>query len=445
MYNHFLKLIHEEKLFEKSDRLLLGISGGVDSVVLANLIEKLGNEFALAHCNFNLRGNESDDDEKFVLDLADRLGVKCYLSSFPTKEYANENGISIEMAARELRYDWFEKIREENNFDWILVGHHLDDVLETFILNLSRGTGIRGLSGIKLKVGKLIRPLLNFTRSEIESYAAEMKLYSRHDASNDDINIRRNKVRHQVLPLLEELNPSFRKNLHKTIKFLHDTEQVYLSKIEEIKKQIVIEDDLWIKLSIEKLNKLEPQLTYLYELLRPYHFKADVVEEISRSLNAISGNQFYSSTHRIVVDRDDLIITALDANGQTTFYIEKDVQFIYEPEHLKITIERNQDDYIIPTSSDVAVLDFDKLRFPLVLRKWQMGEYFRPLGMEGFKKLSDFFVDEKYSIPEKENAWILASENKVAWIVGKRIDDRYKITKDTNLILRIERIKSNNA
>ena len=441
MYDRFLKFIHNEKLYEKSDKLLLGVSGGIDSVVLANLIEKQGNEFALAHCNFNLRGDESDDDEKFVLSLAERFGVKCFLSSFPTKEYASENGVSIEMAARELRYNWFEKIRVENNFDWILVGHHLDDVLETFILNLSRGTGIRGLSGIKAKAGKVVRPLLDFSRADIENFAKELEQDYRHDASNDDINIKRNKVRHQILPLLEELNPAFRKNLHKTIAYLGSTEQVYLSKIEELRKQIIVEENSRLKISITELQKLNPQLAYMYELLRPYRFNAEVIKEIRRALDTNSGNQFYSVSHRLVVDRDDLIITPLETKGQTIFYIEKDVNFIYEPEHLKISVERYHVDFKIPSSSNVAVLDYDKLRFPLVLRKWKTGEYFRPLGMEGLKKLSDFFIDEKYSIPEKEDAWILASEDKVVWIVGKRIDDRYKLTSETKLILRIERIK----
>jgi tRNA(Ile)-lysidine synthase len=440
MYNRFLKYIKEEELIKPNDKLLLGVSGGVDSVVLSNLIDQLGNQFSVAHCNFNLRGQESDDDEKFVVNLADRLGVKCYLSSFPTSEYASEKGISIEMAARELRYEWFENLREAHGFDWVVVGHHLDDVLETFLLNLSRGTGIRGLSGIKAKAGRVIRPLLFASRREIEHYAKGQEFQFRHDKSNDDTNIKRNKVRHDILPSLESLNPSFKKNLQRTIRYLNETEHVFKNQIEEVRSEIVSEDQTWVKISIEKLKILQPLTIYLYELLRPYHFNSETIEMIIQALDGIPGSKFFSTTHRLVVDREELIITPVELEEKALFYIEKDDRFIYEPLNLRISIERYHGGYRIPNSLDLAVFDYDKLSFPLVLRKWQKGEYFRPLGMAGFKKLSDFFVDEKYSIPEKENVWILASDNKVVWIVGKRIDDRFKLTADTKLVLRIEMI-----
>lgn len=447
MYSRILKYIQDEKLFVHSDKLLLGVSGGIDSVVLTNLIEHLGNNYALAHCNFNLRGQDSDDDEKFVLNLANKLGVKCFLSSFTTREFAHSKNISIEMAARELRYNWFEKTRIENDFDWILVAHHLDDVLETVLLNLSRGTGIRGLSGIKAKAGKVVRPLLFASRNEIEDYANQHQLNFRHDASNDDTLIKRNKVRHQILPLFEELSPAFRKNLQRTISYLNGTEEVFLNKIEEVRKILINEENNWVKITIDKLNKLKPLSVYLYELLRTYHFNSDVVEQISTSLSKpeSTGLQFYSFSHRLVIDRDELIITPIDTHTDQIYYIDKNVEFVHQPLHLKITVERYHPDYIIPRVQNVAVFDYDKLRFPLMLRHWQQGEYFKPLGMNGLKKLSNFFIDEKYSIPEKENAWILASENKVVWVVGKRIDDRFKITSDTTLLFRIEIITSDNA
>ena len=445
MYSRFLKYIHEEKLFERSEKLLLGVSGGIDSVALANLVDQLGNEFAIAHCNFNLRGQDSDDDENFVVNLADQFGVKCFLSSFATREYATENRISIEMAARELRYNWFETIRTENGFDWILVAHHLDDVLETFVLNLSRGTGIRGLSGIKPKAGKVVRPLLFASRVEIEEYANSKELNFRHDASNDDIQIKRNKVRHQILPLMETLNPSFRKNLERTITYLNETKEVYLSKIELVRQELVQSENDWTKISIDKLKQLEPLSAYLFELLRPFHFNSDVVEEIGRALYSSPGLRFFSSTHRLVVDREELIITTIESKAKEVFYIDKNVQFIRDPVLLRLKIERYHTEYNIPRTADVAVFDYDKLRFPLVLRRWHQGEYFKPFGMKGFKKLSDFFVDEKYSIPEKENIWLLASDNKVVWIVGKRIDDRFKLTRESKLVLRIELITSENA
>lgn len=444
MYSKFLKYIHEQELFGRSDKLLLGVSGGVDSVVLANLVNRLGNEFALAHCNFNLRGDASDGDEKFVDALASDLGVKCFFSSFQTREYAAEKGISIEMAARDLRYEWFEQLCFAKGYDWILVAHHLDDVLETFILNMSRGTGIRGLSGIKSKAGKVVRPLLFATREEIEAYAEKSGIESRHDASNDDTAIKRNKVRHDILPQLCELNPAFKRNLQQTISYLNDTELIYLEQINQVREQLISASDNWVKIDKEGLRQLHPLNSYLYELLRPFKFNSDVVAEIAASLDGISGSQFYSSSHRLVVDRGELIITKLESENQDLYYIEKGKKFIREPLHLHLTLQRYNPEFVIPRTSDIAVLDYDKLRFPLMLRKWQQGEYFRPLGMTGFKKLSDFFIDEKLSIPEKESTWILASDNKVVWVVGRRIDDRFKITTETKLVLRIEIMKTTN-
>jgi tRNA(Ile)-lysidine synthase len=441
MYNRFLKYISAEKLFGRHEKLLLGVSGGVDSVTLLHLINRLGNEFAIAHCNFNLRGKESDEDEKFVKSLADENGIKCYTNSFATADFALENGISIEMAARKLRYDWFEKVRQQGHFDLIAVGHHLDDVLETFILNLSRGTGIRGLSGIKPKTGYIVRPLLFANRNEIETYAEENELSYRFDSSNDDIHIKRNKVRHQILPLFDELNPSFRNNLQRTIQNLNQTETVFLNKIEEIRFQIMKEEGNWITIDKLKLSFLAPVSIYLFELLRPFHFNSDTVENIIELLYGNPGNQFFSATHRLIIDREKLIITPIENPVQELFYIEKDQEKVFDPIELTVSVESYLPGYKIPDSNDIAVFDLEKINFPLVIRKWQQGEYFRPLGMKDFKKLSDFFIDEKFSIPEKENTWVIASDNKIMWIIGKRIDDRFKITQTTRLILRM-RIES---
>jgi len=339
MYNRFLKYIATEKLFGRHDKLLLGVSGGVDSVALFHLINRLGNEIAIAHCNFNLRGEESDEDEQFVKELANENGIKCYVNSFATSDYALENGISIEMAARKLRYDWFEKIRQQGHFDLIVVGHHLDDVLETFILNLSRGTGIRGLSGIKPKTGHIVRPLLFANRQEIELYAEENELSYRFDSSNDDVHIKRNKVRHQILPLLDELNPSFRNNLQRTIQNLNQTEAVFLNKMEEVRSQIVKEEGSWITIDKGKLGMLSPMSIYLFELLRPFLFNAVTVENIIDSLYGIPGNQFFSATHRLVIDREKLIITPIEIPNQELYYVEKDQEKVFDPIELSIKVE----------------------------------------------------------------------------------------------------------
>ncbi|MGF7138712.1 tRNA lysidine(34) synthetase TilS [Roseimarinus sediminis] len=442
MYNRLKTYLEEQQLFVPSHRLILGVSGGIDSVVLAHLLKRLGAHFVIAHCNFNLRGNDSMDDEAFVRQLADNMGDECFVHSFATTEYAAEKGISIEMAARELRYRWFEELRTQLDFDWIVVGHHLDDAIETFLLNISRGTGIRGLSGIQPKAGKVIRPLLFASRSDVEAYAEQHQLTCRYDQSNHDTRFKRNLIRHELLPLFETLNPSFRSKVSQTIGYLNDAEKVYLEKIEEARRKCVQERVNWIEIDLEALTVFQPLSTYLFEFLRPFLFNGTVIGEIEQALKGEPGRNFYSATHRLVVDRKRLIITRRQGEEQSLFYIEESDRLIENPERLSITVEDYDTSYRIPPDRNVAVLDYDRLSFPLLIRKWQQGEYFRPLGMEGYKKLSDFFIDEKYSIPEKEAAWLLVSDNKVAWIIGKRIDDRFKITPQTRRVLRIERIFS---
>lgn len=439
MYYQFVNYIEKENLFQHTNKLLLGVSGGVDSVVLAHLVDRLGSNFALAHCNFNLRDEESHGDELFVSKFAEDLGVKCFNISFDTKDVAEELGISIEMAARKLRYDWFEKLRVENHFDYIVVGHHLDDVLETFFLNLSRGTGIRGLSGIKPKVGKVVRPLLFASRKQIEAYATENELSFRFDSSNDELIYKRNKVRHQILPLFDQLSPAFRNNMKRTIEYLKQTEEVYLNKVEDERQRIVSSEAGWVKINKAELEKLKPISIYLYELLRPYNFSPEIIESLLLSID-VSGTQFFSPTHRLIVDRETLILTPVEIEevNRTLFYVDEDQNDVSEPLPLKISVQSRTPYFKIPTSPRVAAFDFEKVNFPLVIRKWQQGEYFKPLGMSGFKKLSDFFIDEKFSIPEKETTWVLTSDDKIVWIVGKRIDDRFKITKETQTVLLIE-------
>ncbi len=437
MYNKFLHYIRKEQLFNHSHRLLLAVSGGPDSVVLAHLINQTNNAFAIAHCNFHLRGTDSDEDEKFVNQMAQNFGVELFATSFDTIGYAAENGISIEMAARELRYNWFEQLRNNHGFDYILTGHHLGDVLETFMLNLSRGTGIRGLSGISNKAGHIVRPLLFATRADIEHYINEKKLPYRIDASNDDTSIKRNKVRHQLLPLFEELNPSFRNNLQKTIHYLKQTEIIYAERIKQIRNDIVINKQGVVRIDIDKLKKQVAGNTILYELLLPYGFNSDVACEIFHALDGRSGAKFYSDCYRAVIDRNAILLTRIPQNDNQIFYISDDQSKITEPLQLDFDIEYVNEKTKISGVSKIAMLDYDKLSFPLILRKWRHGEYFKPLGMNGLKKISDFFIDQKISIPEKENTWILYSGNQVVWIIGHRIDDRFKISPATRKIFKI--------
>lgn len=422
-----------------TDKLLLGVSGGADSMVLAHLINEIGNEFSIAHCNFNLRGNESDEEQQFVEKLAINYGVGFFCNSFDTISYAAEKGLSIEMAARELRYSWFNTLCKQNDFQYIVVGHHADDVLETFMLNLSRGTGIRGLSGIKPKQGMIVRPLLFATRAEIDSYAKNQNIEFRHDSSNDDVQIKRNKVRHQIIPLFEALNPAFKNNLQHTIQYLFETEKIFLERIVQLKHQLVKNKLGIIKIEIDELRKLDSLSTILFELLKEYNFNAQVVSETITAIENPSGQLFFSNSHRLVVDRNWLMISELSFDqSPQLFYIDENESAIAEPVELLLSIDDYDKSYKITPDKNVALLDFDCLNFPLILRRWEKGEYFKPLGMSGFKKLSDFFIDQKVSIPEKENAWILASGKNVVWIIGYRIDDRFKITPQTEKVMRIE-------
>ncbi len=438
MYQEFIQFIRQKGLFTTGQRLLLGVSGGPDSVVLLHLIARTGNPFAIAHCNFNLRGADSDADEHFVQRLADDYGVACFLSSFPTREYAAGKGISIEMAARELRYEWFEKIRRENGFNCIAVGHHLDDVLETFMLNLSRGTGIRGLSGIRPKAGSLIRPLLFASRGDIDRYIVQQGLSFRVDESNSDVRLKRNKIRHQILPLMEELNPSFRVNLEKTIGYLDQVRELLTLEMEKVRDELVQTEAEWFRIPYDALRKLQPLSLYLFELLRPWHFSPEMIADIEQAMDNEPGRIFYAPGYRLVCDRAAFLITPLGQVEERPVYIEKCPDEIWAPFHLRLTTEPYGNAYPIPVSPNCAVVDFEKIDFPLALRRWKQGEYFQPFGMKGLKKVSDFFIDEKYSLPEKEKAWIVSSGDRIVWIVGKRIDDRFRLTPKTRTVLKME-------
>jgi tRNA(Ile)-lysidine synthase len=436
MVERLIKYIESNQLFSPNDTLLVGVSGGIDSVVLIDLLNRAGMAFAVAHCNFQLRGAESDQDERFVRELSESYGKLCFCKTFDTKEYAGENGISIEMAARELRYDWFEEVRRTHHFDWIVVAHHRDDQIETFFLNLARGTGISGLTGMKVVNGKVVRPLLFGSRRDIENHASAHKLQFREDSSNFLTDFQRNKIRKMVLPLMEELNPSFRESIDKTIDHLRETSSIYYQAIERAKELAVRRRSKGeTEILLAELRLLNPLSTYMFELLRPFHFNGEVVEEIIKALDGQTGKQFFSPSHRAVLDREAIIIRKLSEEASARFYLDETLSGIDAPVKLSISTQKRTGSFHWNTSPMIATLDKDLLQFPLILRKWQKGDYFQPLGMQGMKKLSDFFVDEKFSLPQKEECWILANGEDIVWIVGVRVDNRYKITPETKNIL----------
>ncbi len=434
----FTDFISRNQLLTGTDNVLLAVSGGIDSMVLANLFLKTDNTIGIAHCNFQLRGTESDSDEKFVREFAKNSNTPFYAKSFDTEKYAEEKKVSIQMAARDLRYEWFEKIRTTEGFDYIALAHNKNDILETVLLNIARGTGLKGMTGIKKKSGYIIRPLLSATRKEIVQYADDNDLLYREDSSNVKIKYKRNMIRHQIIPEFEELNPDFIDSFSQTINQIEEAYEIFENMVKKKKEQMVTEIGDKTLIDIYKLRNLSNKTTYLYEFLRPYHFPSQIIPDIIESLKGISGKQFLSSTHRLIKDRNHLIITPQKKDSTEKYYIDKETKELTQPIRLFFRKFSSKPNLKIPHSPDIAWIDASILEYPLILRKWKAGDYFYPLGMKDPKKLSDFFIDEKLSLVEKENSWILTSGDKIVWVLGKRIDDRFRIGKQTNEILEIK-------
>ncbi len=440
MLEEFKRFAVKNLLFKKADKTLITVSGGRDSIVLCELFYKAKFHFSIAHCNFQLRGKEANDDEDFVKKLALKYKVEFFTKRFKTKEFAEKNKLSIQEAARVLRYKWFEEVRLKNNYNFIATAHHKDDELETFFINLVRGTGIAGLHGILPKRGKIIRPLLFADRNEIDEFVKKNKLQFREDSSNISDKYLRNKIRHKILPLFEEINPVFRKTLSEEITRLNEVEKVYNYFISANENQVLKNNTI----SISVLKKSPFASTLLYEILKKYHFNSAVANEVFSSLDSESGKQFLSSTHRLVKDRDRLIIAKrTTAKNNTVFSVLHNEKMLISPLKIELSKVKNSPDFKISTDSNIACLDFEKLTFPLIIRKWRNGDFFYPLGMRKKKKLSNFFTDIKLSIPEKENTWLLCSDDKIVYIIGKRIDERFKVGKQTKLIYLVRCIDEN--
>ncbi|MCL1822275.1 MAG: tRNA lysidine(34) synthetase TilS [Prolixibacteraceae bacterium] len=434
MISQFRRYVSENQLFRPDEKILLAVSGGVDSMVMWDLFEKSGFHYAVIHCNFQLRGYDSDADEILVVQKAEKLGVKILTRRFETAEHAKLTGVSIEMAARELRYAWFVAELEKSGFHYIATAHHQDDLLETFFINLIRKTGIRGLTGIKAKSDKIIRPMLFTNRRQIETFAGTGGIEYRVDDTNSEVIFQRNFIRHNIIPAFEQLNPAFRNNLAGTINNLRQVEEYYLWNVGQQIEDITERAGEQEQMSVPLLLKTDFSRQILFEWLSRFSFNPATIDSIHSHLKSSPGRLFYSGTHRLVIDREKLIITSLPDGKEPVFYIGKSETGIREPLHLKMEYFSVDEVEIVP-DKNMAFVDVGKLVFPLIIRKWKGGEYFQPLGMEGFKKLSDFFIDQKLSIPEKESVWIVYSGSKVVWIIGHRIDNRFKITNDTETVL----------
>ncbi|MBL86278.1 MAG: tRNA lysidine(34) synthetase TilS [Winogradskyella sp.] len=444
MFSAFSSHINSRFSFLKNAKSVIAISGGIDSVVLAHLCHKLNFNFALAHCNFNLRGKESDADEAFVLDLGEQLDVEVFIQNFDTEAYANENKCSIQMAARELRYDWFSELAQQLNFDYILTAHHADDNLETFLINFTRGTGLNGLTGIPELNDNIARPLLPFSRAVIEAYAKAETIKWREDLSNTSRKYLRNKLRHDVVPILKEINPQLLDSFQSTLAYLNDTADIVEESLNAVAKRAITDmDDNHIKFKISEFKKVNNPKAYLFEMFKDYGFSewSDVVN----LLDAETGKYVISSTHKLTKHREFLILTNCHSELDSESISKNKPVILSAVEVQKGQVKTpvgilffDEADSLKDNNQSAIYVDAEKLKYPLELRHWQTGDVFYPIGMKGKKKVSKYLKDEKLTPIEKDDTWILTSENKIVWVVGRRADDRFKVTDQTNQIFKIE-------
>lgn len=418
--------------------MIVGLSGGADSVALLKILVHLGYSCIAAHCNFHLRGEESDRDEAFSRQLAESLNIPFYKIDFDTCGYAADHHISIEMAARELRYNWFEELRCELHAQAIAVAHHRDDNIETLLMNLIRGTGIRGLGGIRPKNGYVVRPLLCLTREDILAWLEKEKQPYMTDHTNASDAYRRNFIRLNLLPLMEEINPSVRDALARTAANLSSVEILYNQVVEEARQKVFVRPQ---SISIPLLMEYSAPDTILYELLQPYHFNRIQVREIFQALYATSGKEFYSSTHRLVKDRDMLLLSDLEGVGEVdeSFLITSETDIKALPIELSMHSIVYTVDTPIDKDKNTAWLDAAKFRFPLVVRRWRKGDWFVPFGMKGKQKLSDYFSNNKYSLMDKENCWLLCSGDDILWVIGERTDNRFRVDATTKQVFVVKK------
>lgn len=430
----FIAYVEQNQLFNADDGVLAAVSGGMDSVLMVHLLKAAGYKFGIAHCNFQLRGADADADQHFCRQLARNLGVEFYTINFDTKAYAQEHKLSVQMAARELRYQWFEQIRKQHNYTCVALAHHQNDAIETILLNLTRGTGIAGLHGILPKNNQWVRPLLFLSRAEIESCVTQNKLAYVEDSSNASTKYARNKLRHEVIPKLKELNPALEQTFERNLAHFRQLELLLQQQVAQARQQLWIEHGDDIHISLEGIKQLFPQRLLLLELLKDYSFNDTTVDDLLASLGKHSGRVFESATHRLVLDRERLILTPRNNDEIASATVnEHNEQVGYGNLSFKIIHAEAGTD--VPKSKHVAITDAGLLVYPLTIRSWQQGDVFVPLGMTGRKKLSDFFIDQKVPLHQKTQIPVLVNGNgEVIWVAGYRLDNRYKLTPQTKKV-----------
>lgn len=440
----FLKvqsLAAEQQIDLHHKRVLLALSGGIDSVVLAEVLHQAGVRFGIAHCNFQLRGKESDGDEALAGFIAAKYNVPFFSTRFDTEQYVAERKVSIQVAARELRYKWLYEVMEANGFYYLATAHHLDDNIETVVYNFIKGTGIKGLRGMLPKSGRLIRPLLSATRDEIEAFQRTYDLAYREDSSNASDKYIRNKIRHNLIPLISEINPGFQAGFEDRLRVLSDLEDVYDRRFRSLARELFLQRDDGVYIPIARLRQLKARRSILFEYLRSYGFNAAQVDDMLGALDSDSGRQFLSGQARIIKDRRFFILTDLSKNNSPILIENTDQLVALGAFTLQLSTSRAQD-AVIQKDRMHAYLDLDRLAFPLLLRPWRQGDYFYPFGMKlKKKKVSKYFKDRKLALHQKEAVWILESGQRIVWIVGEQIDERFRVTDATSTVLHIHQKK----
>lgn len=441
--DRFINYIHAENLFQKHDHLLLAVSGGIDSVVLCHLCYSAGFDFEIAHCNFQLRGEESERDEKFLRDLSERYGVKLFVKKFETKQFAEQNKMSIQVAARTLRYSWFDSLLEQRKNSspvksYLVTAHHANDNIETLLMNFFKGSGISGLHGMFPKTGRIVRPLLFAKRSEILLYLEENHLAYVEDSSNLSDKYTRNFFRHEIIPSLQKVFPKVEENLIHNVGRFKEIEMLYHQAVDAAVKKLIEKKGNEIHIPVLKLLKTQPLHTLVYEIIKDFSFTSRQTADVIGLLSSDSGKYVSSSTHKIIKNRNWLIISPINTVQANHILIEENEEMVHF-EAGALRVKKYPNNGATPaTNENVATLDAKGVVFPLLLRKWKQGDYFYPLGMKKKKKkVSKFFIDQKLSITEKENIWIVESNKKILWILGKRIDERFKISAATREILEL--------
>jgi tRNA(Ile)-lysidine synthase len=453
MLKQFLEFIQKESLIPsqkgrsaENPGILLTVSGGVDSVTMCHLFHQAGFFFAVAHCNFNLRGEESAGDKKFVSALAKKYNAPFWTKSFHTKPYSKKNKISIQMAARNLRYEWILKVASDNKYNCIATAHHLDDSIETFFINLLRGTGIEGLQGVPVKQGIIIRPLLFATKNTIRNYAVVEKLQWREDSSNQTDRYLRNTIRHHLIPSLKKLNSGFEKTFIKELSYFKDAGEIVKKFIAEKKDGIVVKKGKNTLFNIQKLKESGYAEIILHDLLKIHGFSPETIALVAKRMYTTAGKKFLSPAYRLIKDRGFFILSKNSKNIEKKYFLIKKNQqkFTSSDLNLKISVISGNIEQVKNKTSAIAYIDYARLSFPLKIRKWKTGDFFYPLGMTGKKKLSDFFIDSKIPLSDKEDIYVLESAGNIAWILNHRIDNRFRVIGTTEKILRISIVASIN-